>query len=580
MTHHLKILISYILLTSMSIVLLFNQFPLISHAEVPQSQKVVGHSTTFGSLDWDYTFHNKYFTIQDSTGIPTDPLLKPYYFYTKDNVTFWAINGKDLISAVLTAGIGIITSEQDTLAFIQAFLAEINLSKDANTNTFIQGALYDSNNNLLGYCLNDIHGCYYQGIDIVENVTIPSETVNNVYNYYNTTLITDIPDYLTFKGTTWDYVHDIWGIVPQQTEQRFTELYNIGDEFNVVADVFYKFNTTDKEITQIFESNSYGNTLKAFDNNMGYWLCTNNSSWQDFCLRTHKNSTDTDVDIDDLTNSYISSAFSIPINLYNNGNIVTGYKKISWVASPRETDTTVLGNQTGVAAYASFNLGFNSPSNNVSTLYYPIGDKFTVYKSQSIYNDIVVNQTYRPSTYYTNKYYNYNTNNDNSVTITTQTINNSVTNTTTIYDDCGNTFIENIDNSVIDNSVNIGDYEEIIEIYYPTPNDPDDPTDPDNPSNPDDPLDPDNPSGILDAILDALARFFKAIGKILATILAGILEVVDSVLEAIASIAENFTGVTEFITALLSWLPDPVPQVLGAALSVAILFALLSFIRG
>ena len=101
----LKKIISYFCVI-LIITLLFNGISFKSYATVPSSQIVTGHSGSWGSYDFYYSFHYHYYKIEDATGIPSSTLLNAQYFYTKDGVTFGALSSADLFMLVLNRGIG------------------------------------------------------------------------------------------------------------------------------------------------------------------------------------------------------------------------------------------------------------------------------------------------------------------------------------------------------------------------------------------------------------------------------------------------------------------------------------------
>ena len=157
-----------------------------------------GHGSTFSSLQWNYGNLKKYFIIDNPSGIEPSILTSPQYFYTADKKTFFKVTGTDLIQLILTRGLNVIYQPDKASAFILAFFNSIKLSIDTN-GYYVQGGVYDANRNFLGYALNDIEGCYFEGIDVPSDtpaLDIPSYQVNNVKNFNDYFNKDNIPDYI------------------------------------------------------------------------------------------------------------------------------------------------------------------------------------------------------------------------------------------------------------------------------------------------------------------------------------------------------------------------------------------------
>ena len=191
----------------------------------------------------------------------------------------------------------------------------------------------------------------------------------------------------------------------------------------------------------------------------------------------------------------------------------------------------------------------------------------TVYKSLSVKQSLD-NQSYLPPYYYGDNYYDYSSEDDNSTSINRTNIDNSRGYNSDLYQELCDTYYNYYDNGYYDTSNSNNNTTTVINNYYSS-------NVPDNPDNPDDPTNP-----VLDEILAALFRFFNAIGEIIGTIFAGLLNMINSVLESIAGIMEDLTGVTDFFGALVSWLPEPIPTVIGIGVSICILLAIIGFFRG
>ena len=563
-----------IYLSILSILVTFVTYTPIVYADVPASQKAVKHSGATWSYPFDYRLHNAYFTIDNTSNIiPTSTTNSPIYFYTDDNETFYSLNGKDVYTTVLNRGIGLATSAQLLQILMNDFFN--TAAYTGENNTYAQGALYDQNNLFLGYCLNDISDCYYVDLQSSNKpaVTVPKEFNNDVYNHYNYYKDNNkrYPQFITFY--------------PPSTEFTLSHLPSITDPDNPNAE-----NDVKSNLSNLLNQNQYlyccqlvkGSNNVDFSNirydkvptiygkatplNNYHFIrygATNN--WSSFC-ETYEligdNNTLLFSDIWEKGYSF-DSACRFEVYVYDDFTNERIRNFTDYYLLDLETTTTTSSIYIGYYYNNQFcMIGGNNP--------------YTVFYDETTYNQ-VKNKTYRPDTFYSNDYKNYNVNDTQTYTITTNNIDNSQNLNQLIYDESVTNLNQNISSDNTVNTENVtNNTTTIINNYYPDQNS-------ENPDNPDNPSDPDNPiedDTILDAILAALKRFFDAIGKILGTILAGLLEVIDSVLESIAGIMENLGGVTEFIGSLFSWIPVPVPQILAAGISICILAAIFKFIRG
>lgn len=563
MSHYFKLLIAYGLSAILSITLLLTQFPVVTYAtEDHTNQKAVAHDSTWGDYGFSYLLHRKYWTIQDTTGITPSLITYPDFYYTSDQVTFFKLTGKEAFTLVMNKGLGLVLDPDNLTSLYNAFLNLIRLG-DLTNGSYAQGGVYDGSGNFLGYALNDITGCYYDPTQST-TVTIPKDFTNDIYYFYNYQTDANLPDFFTYYPPSDSYYSSHIATNNSDYRRRILGLTSRLGSY-IRAELQYDAST---------------NRYTTFSSYVGYYSITDyyhlirqesstNTNWRNFCNQYHLTINNNSLYFEDMLQ--YKGANRIAAIVYDNYNssdvVVTNYSGVSITADDYPIANDNL-NQTFLGGCP------------IST---PLGDPITIYKSKAVM-DGLKDKTYYPPAYISNKYITYNPVNDNSFTVNTTTIDNSTTTNETIYEDCNNDYYEYVDNTTVDNSEIINNNTTIINNYYPTVDD--DPVGPDDPDEPgggggsdDDDPDIDNET-ILDAILDALGRFFKAIGKILATILAGLLEVVDSVLEAIAGIMENFTGITDFLQALFSWLPSPIPEVIAAGVSICILFAVFRFIRG
>lgn len=543
-----------------SIVILFNSIFLFSlnvsaSDTVPSEYIARAHGTTFSSLQWTYQNLNKYFIIDNPEGIEPSILTSPQYFYTADNVTFFKVNGIDLIQLILTRGLNIIYQPEKASAFILAFFNSIKLSLEVQ-GVYIKGGVYDAERNFLGYALNDITGCYYEGIDLPENtpaIDIPSYQVNNIKNFYDYYSKNDYPDYINIVCPSDSIIenniqNENYKIFFQNAKEGNKNLFSL--PFQITNNSIVSVNYTGINPSFIIPSQE------------AIFISTDNSSYQNICQIFDLSKEDNNLLFTEVVLNFSNiGGNALKYNTYNSSNEIVNNTKINY--STQGNPTTTSTNEVISTGYKSSGSGYR--------LYYPYGTDITVYKNYATYQSINIDKDYEPQGFTGSNYYNYDINNDNSISTTITQIDNSTTTNSAIYDIINDDYYNNVENNNVNNESITNITNTTINNYYPTQ------TNPDNPSVPDKPIEDDT---ILNAILAALKRFFDAIGKILGTVLAGLLEVIDSVLEAIAGIMDNLSGFTEFITALFSWLPSPVPQILAAGISICILAAIFKFIRG
>lgn len=577
---HFKHLIIYLSILSLILVTMFSRKPLKVYADVPSSQLVISHGSSWGNYDFVYSLQRKYFTIEDSTGIPVYDGT-PRYFYTDDNETFYILDGAKLFTVVLNRGVGITLKNDLLTSLIQGFFSSINI-RDSQGNRYIQGGLYDNNNNFLGYCLNDISGCYYQGLDGSPNIRIPSETVNNVHNYYKHYNDEDktAVDYFTFICPSSGYINDHWLNTSNYGLANFNALSATVDN---LFDINLKYSNADFNIIGLDYSNSTRPTFIGGEQEDTCYIFTNQpsgSNWNNFCYNTGLYNDEHELLFTDLLSSMnaltaLSQGYYIAFDAVDPE---TGNRKdlIEYSCSI-STDGDI---SSSTATTPRFYFGTKQQAyNSYTNLRVVYGSNITIYKSYDVFQAVNIDKTYYPGQFQSTIYNNYNTNNDNSFTVNYEYLDYSITNNTTIYNYGKDDYDDNRDNNGVDTPQINNNITVIIENIIPTPDpspSPDPEPDPDNP-NDDDDINNDN---VLSALLTALRHFFHVIGQLLGTILTGIVDILNSILTAIAGIMEDLTGITSFISALFGWIPSPVPEVLAIGISITILFALIKFIRG
>lgn len=524
----------------------FNVSSIVSGATIPSTQIVVAHQGTWSNYVFDYSATGNYYTIQDSTGISNSTYLAPTYFVTYDHVTFHAISGIDAFTTILNYVVGVVVDPSLLDSIYGNFCSAINIT-DNETNKYMQNGLYNSNDDFLGYCLNDISGCHYSSAQ-PQAITYPdyySDDVNNYYRYYE-------------RSTDVDYFNV--ACIPQATALgNYQNNANVINYFNNnlsnntnYINCFYSYRYSYYQ----FEGNSTNRILTIPQNSCGISTLAN-QNFTDFCqhysITTGSTLGYSQLLVDRTYNTLLTYF------LYDSlGSKITSFDQIQGDSQSNNS----------VSFTSSFKLGNEISS---SRIYFPVNGSFTIYKDSTTLTSIKT-QTYNQTTYVTDSYNNYDTTQDNSIEVSPTVVSQAVTNNSLIYQASNDSFYEYVDNSYIDNSSITNNTTNITNNYYQSGGG----NDPDDPNNPDDPDDNDT----LEAILRAILRFFNAIGDIIGTILASILNLIDSVLEALAGVMENLTGMSDFFASLFAWIPEPVPQILGAGFGICFLCGLIKFIRG
>ena len=405
----------------------------VVNAAVPQNQIVTSHNGSWGSYDFTYVFHNKYYKLQDATGVPNSTLLNPKYFYTDDNITFKAISGTDLIANILNQGIGLILDPDNILNYINAFFDAIGPNHlDLTDSKYSQGGLYDNNDNFLGYCLNDITGCYYDGLTTLNYVTIPSQMVNNVKSFDDSQNYT--VDYVTYYPLSNQYILNNLSTSYTQTQKDYIS-NNIGN-YNICYNlVLYTNDGTNKEL-YVSSDNSASNyrVFTAVVNPVKYGISTNSGYWNNFMnkYKPYDNSLLATDMVDFFLDNWLNPGYKILFDIYSNNNdVITQGLTVNLAAQSMNT-VQISGN---------IQLGFNS-SNHFDL---PFNSEFTIYRNQTVLDNLN-NETYETDRFYTDKYLNYNSEDDNSYNTNISLIDNSFTNNSNIFNDSNDSYYNYYDN--------------------------------------------------------------------------------------------------------------------------------------
>lgn len=509
------------------------------------------NENSFTQWGWSPSSGMYVYKIDDKTGIPTGSVINGMCFfkYGYDD-KFGAIASSQFITLILNRGLGLVFSDEKLLAFYTAYLQ--NISGVHNNKA---GSLVDSHGNVLGLCLNDISGCVYDAYPQNTNIDIPSQEVNNVYNYYQYYIdVVDpqTPDYINIQTYNLNTVKTLLDVSNQYTASSNSVIDVVG---NGLCTFFYSSGNT--RLLRYGVDNSY--------RGMNYYDISNCSCYASLST-TYNN----------FCNSY---------GLVNNGDVV-GYTKLI-ATGGYYLDVKFLNADTSTPlssgvryklvsnsdTYTTENITISSSSSVrlCSANYVPCSknpSKITVYKDSPILTS-VVNKTYAPSTYTSNNYNSYNTNADNSISTNTSVVNNSTTTNNEIYNDASESFQEyysSQDNYNIDNSVVIQNTTEIIYNYYGNDNGGGGSDD-----NDDDP--------IWDALLKAIVDFFKKIGQLIAALLTGLLELINTVLDAFANINNSFEGIKNFLSSIFSWFPSEIVTLMVLGLGLALLASFITWFK-
>lgn len=551
-------LLTYFLIPILSVYLFICNLSIMSFADVPSTQKVVSHTGTWSSYGLNITGLGKYYTLEDSTGLENSTYNAPKYFYTRDGVTFTDLVGINLVINQLNKVVGVILPNGTINDFYTYFFTKIGLTNDDG---FAQGGLYDSENNFIGYALNDISGCYYSKLNGNNQVSVPSYFPNNIYNVlvdYND----DLPPYIKFYPLSGSNVLSNLNISLNEYQNNTfnSDLSTYGILYSCGWDTYWR---------QFKFTNNTSNLFYSYNSDIKYHVASNSTGYSQntyaqFCKKFNLTGNS-----NELSFGQLSKEFGLAYRFYDSQLNVISSVNTKLVGSDSVTDSTTTIYTGPAYGHTTVINTIGNPGNQSNIIQSMISSE-PVY----IYKDVntisaLNNKTYVPEILTTNKYTTYNTTNDNSNFTTTNNIDNSVTNNDTIYNELTENFSEYIDNSVIDNSSVTNNVTNITNNYYGSSSG--DSGDSGGGSDND---------GVLDTLLQGLLAFFNAIGRVLATVITGLLDMFTTVLDAIANLTTDLTGITDFFGSLFSWMPDPIPQVIGIGVSVCILCAVIRFIRG
>lgn len=506
---------------------------------------------SFTQWGWSPSSGMYVYKIDDKTGIPTGSVINGMCFFKYgDDDKFGAIASSQFIALIVNRGLGLVLSDEKLQTFYTAYLQ--NISGAPNNKA---GSLVDSNGNVLGLCLNDISGCVYDAYPQNTNIDIPSQEVNNVYNYYQYYIdVVDprTPDYINIQTYNLNTVSNLLDVTNSKTVGLKSIINTIG---NGLALYFYhNGNTQTLHNWTNTQSSSIGIRYLEIDGRVVY--PESESHYDNFCNDRGLIQNGAEIGYTSLISSAGSSLrvyfYDLDSALRNiNDNLYTADSNGSF------TLNTVDNNQSITLCAPNF-----IPTSKDSKI-------ITVYRNSNIVTQIT-NKTYSPSTFTSTTYNNYDTNTDNSISTNTSVVNNSTETNNTIYNDASESFSEyysSQDNYNIDNSVVIENTTEIIYNYYGNDNGGGGGSD----DNDDDP--------IWDALLKAIVDFFKKIGQLIAALLTGLLELINTVLDAFANINNSFEGIKNFLSSIFSWFPSEIVTLMVLGLGLALLASFITWFK-
>lgn len=497
------------------------------------------------------TANNEFYltTVDNIIGYTTDDSNLPssgnYYFgLTSDGYVYYVPISK-AIPVILNKGIGVTLKPQVLVDFIADYV-EFGLVNSPYTPVY-------NGTTKIGHSFDDLTGKTILGSNNTTDypINVPSGETNNVYNYYN--------QWYTDNGyNTPDYVNVETRPREFYTNKLNASLGNYESMKNFIDNGDFSL------VNMAYNSNNmtysyYGPMLTySLDEIMIY--CDTGYMWTDMCSAYNISSNKSTINFTDL--------------LLSNTSIQTRVVKNNAIGTPLIRQTVSFDNNHGT------NYTISDDSSNARMYFYilgyqhlPLCDKpyITIFKDMTVLNQ-VYNLTYAPLNFNTQQYYDYSSEDDNSVSTTSSQVDNSVTNNETIYNESAESFTEyySENNYHIDNSVTISNTTEIVNNYYGSD---------DNGGDDSGGGSGDDDSGILDKLLDAIIDFFKNIGKIIGALLAGLFELLDSILDAIANINNSFEGIKNFLSSIFSWFPSEIVTLMVLGLGLALLASFITWFK-
>ena len=475
------------------------------------------------------------------------PSSGDYYFGITSNGDVWYTTMARAIPLILNRGLGLALNPSKVVDFITDYIT-YGIINDPIAKPVMNG------NTRVGWALADLTGKKLVGSTSTgESAIIPTSEVNNVYNYYNewyTDEGYDVPDYINLETRNKTFFDNKFN----RDDSKYNAAKSLFDS-GLFTMSFMKY--TSNTMTYSFSGLSYQYYIDCvLDDTVT--IASAENAFSSYCDRLNVKSTNSNVPFV----SQMLNGSGIPYYFYDKTDI--------------NTILTVKGavlNNDGT--YRLINANSNEVyGGQVNSLICCDYDYWTIYKSKTIFNQFV-NKTYAPVSFYTQQWYDYNENNDNSISTSTEEIDNSTTTNETIYNESAESFSEYYEenNYHIDNSITISNTTEIINNYYGDNNGGDD-----NGGGSGGGSD-DSDGSILDKLLDAIVGFFKAVGQIIVALLTGLFELFSIVLNALADINNSFAAIKNFLASIFSWFPETLVSLMVLGLGLALLASFITWFK-
>lgn len=480
------------------------------------------------------------YVMEDDTNLPSG---YHYYMRVADGVAI-CCDGSEVITNILNYKIGLVMSAGAISNFITSYLDD-NVFTGQAPNFYENHPPVLKGGSIVGIALNELTGCRMAAAEDNDNVSIPSDVSNDIYNYYNNVYIIEnpqLPDYVVVPSATLASASEN-GLATQNIIDYFsnaTYKYTFG--YNYRTNKWAVRRDSDGDSPYVIQNNPSdaifsANTTSQFDN----YCRTFGLTIDNYTLTVPQVMASTATDI-------------MEVHVFNT-ETKSDYGRLT-------TINITNGNTTANQGYPKFG-GKWLP-------YTTDGSSITVYRSTGIVTQIT-NNIYSPTSYTTENYKNYSTSNDNSYTSNVQNINNSSTNNSNIYNESKTT----TNNDIVQDSYNVTTTNTTTNITNITNNYYGNNGAPDNGGGGDDNGGDDDDDTIWKALLKAIGDFLKKIGELIATVLTGIISILTSVLDAIASITTSFSAITDFLGAVFGFLPSELVAVITLGVTLGILISLI-----
>lgn len=482
------------------------------------------------------------YVMQDDTNLPSG-----YHYYMRvADGTAICCDGSEVITNILNYKIGLVMSAGALSNFITSYLDD-NVFTGQAPNFYENHPPVLKGGSIVGIALNELTGCRMASAENSDNVTIPSDVSNDIYNYYNNVYIIDnpqLPDYVVIPSATLSSAADN-GLGNQTYIDYFnnaTYKYTFG--YNYSSNKWNPRPAATGTAPLVIPNNPSDPIFAAYSTSVFDNYCRSfNLTIDNYTLTVPQVMTSTAGDL-------------MEFHAYDK-ETKSDYMRLSSINVGTGTVSANSGYPTAGGRWLPFTTD---------------GSSITVYRSMTIVTQIT-NNIYSPTSYSTENYKNYSTSNDNSYTSNVQNINNSSTNNSNIYNESKTT----TNTDIVQDSYNVTTTNTTTNITNITNNYYGDNGAPDNGGGGDDNGggDDDDDDTIWKALLKAIADFLKKIGELIATIITGLVSIMTSVVNAIATITTSFTAVTDFLGSVFGFLPSDLVAVITLGVTLGILISLI-----